>query len=239
MVYFRKSYITFLKKLEVNNNPKWFLDNLSSFELNVYHPFRKLIVDMIEHIEVVDPSVKILPEEAIYENFRNKPFTAQTKMQYNTYMTAFISKFGKEILSYPGTYIRIDSRSIILRFGLLQCDQRSLERLRKRIVSDYETLEYLLNQRAFKSYFGKLVESKDGPLSPSHNDLITRYPLIANTNFYCEVTIDISLITAGKLLWLIMQHYRIAQPFVRYITKVVDADILNTLESNESRITGK
>jgi len=232
-VYFKRSYVGFFKRLELNNNSRWVLNNLTDFESNVYRPFATLILDVIGNIRTLNHSIDISTGEAICDIFHDGLLHTRDKIQFNTYMAAFISKYGKGDKSYPGTYIKIDSQSILLRFGILESDWVLCKKIKKRIQSDYETFVQLLNQSAFKSHFRGLVKSKNTVLRCTRRGSRARYPLISHTNFYCEVTIDISLITAGKLLWLIMQHYRAALPLLRYLEEVVEA--VNFKDVNEGK----
>lgn len=221
MVYFNKSYITFFKKLSNNNSVDWFNANSSVFESVVNAPFEKFIFDLINNIHLFDPTVRILPIDAIYKIAKTVRSSSCIETPYYTYMSAFISRFGKKTRSYPGTYIKIDTQSITLRFGILECDTYTLEKIRNSLIADYDTLEYIINKSSFKSYFNKLKGSKTTVLSPMYKELVNDYPLIEYSQYYCEVDIDISLITAGKLMELIIQHYKVAKPLNDFLTRAL------------------
>lgn len=221
MVYFKKSFITFFKKLSNNNNNDWFKANESIFESEVNTPFHKLILDLIENIHALDSDVRIQPIDAIYKICKNKRSISYNESPYNNCMSAYISKYGRKTMNYPGTYIKIDTKSILLRFGLLECDPLTLEKVRDAIVLDYESLYHIISHHNFKNYFGKVRGSQSIGLDEKYKNFTSKYPLILNNQFYCEVQVEISLITAGKLLDLIIQHYKIAKPFNDYLVAII------------------
>lgn len=221
VVYFKKSYITFLKKLSINNNNDWFEANLVVFESEVNIPFEKFILDLIKSIHSLDPEVRIQPVDAIYKIRKPHKSSFYSGSPYNLHMAALISKYGKKTPSYPGTYIKIDPKAITVKFGIFDCDSTSLEKIRNAIILDYDSFESIIKHRDFKNYFGKIKGTHSSNLANNYKELLHIYPILSNSQFYCEVHIHISLITAGKLLELIMQHYKIAKPFNDHLAKII------------------
>lgn len=167
-----------------------------------------------------DPSLTAQSKDAVFKLSEKIPFLPQSNKPYNCFMAAFISGSSRSATNCPGTYIQIDSEMIHLRFGVLQGDTNYINKLRDGIITNYEDLNYIISHRNFKSYFGKLNGSIASDLPSVYQGIVVTYPIIESDQFYCQVDIDITLLTAGKLLELIVQHYKMAKPLLNFLSKV-------------------
>lgn len=150
-----KDTLKFLSDLKQNNNKDWFHSQKDRYEA-----YRKNYLDIIRNIldglSKADPEVgKLDPKKCTFRINRDIRFS-KDKSPYKTHMGIWISptETGGEWL--PGYYVHIEPGKSFVAAGIWQPSAEILKKVRKEIAFFYEDLEAVLNEKKFKSEFGKL-----------------------------------------------------------------------------------
>ena len=215
-----KNTLEYLKKLEKNNNRKWFKDHKEDFELakaNMELFVEEMAAAMIPYDKrLMDMTAK----QAMFRIYRDVRFS-KDKRPYKTYFSAVLAREGRK---FPGSsyYIHVEpgNRSIVAA-GLYACESGPLGRVRKAIVRDSKPLRKYMKSAAFKKYFKELQgeQLKTAPQGYSKNhpeiDLLRYKEYMVST----KLTDKEMLSKAGvKKMVTIM---RSMQPFNTYLNEAI------------------
>lgn len=216
MKYFNSNFIKFFSELSKNNSKDWFDKNRKTYQKEVKEPFKDLIEEMISQIQKYEPEVKINPSQAIMRINRDIRFS-KDKTPYNAHVAANISKFGKKDKSYPGFYIQLSEKNILVYGGAYVLSTDQLERVRNRISKNLKEFKSIYSDKEFVKYYQEIEGEKHKRLAEEFKILLEKEPLIANKQFFYSGELDAKLITSERLADELMKYYKAGSALNRFL----------------------
>lgn len=211
MSFFTKDFFHFFQGLSQNNEREWFHANKKDYENHVKNPFKAFVQLMIDKIQEVDPTVVILPKDAIFRINRDIRFS-KDKTPYKTNVSAAISAGGRKDHSKPGIYFEMGAERLGIYSGVYQPDKNQLQSIREGIASQPKEFEKILKDRKFKKYWGEIHGEKNKRIPKEFQEDAEIQPLIMNKQFYVMAQFDADKILDPKLDKMVMDHYLAAKP---------------------------
>lgn len=211
MPHFTKDFIKFFQDLTKNNDREWFHANKKNYEVHVKNPFKDFVQLIIDKMQEVDPTVVILPKDAIFRINRDIRF-AKDKTPYKTNVSAAISAGGRKDHSKPGVYFEMGAENFSIYSGVYQPDKNQLQSIREGIASQPKEFEKILNDKKFKKFWGEIHGEKNKRIPKEFKEDVETQPLIANKQFYVMTQFDADKILDPKLDKIVMEYYLAAKP---------------------------
>jgi uncharacterized protein (TIGR02453 family) len=221
MAYFTSDFIKFFKDLAKHNHKEWFNDNRKRYKESVKDPFYTFIDDLIEQIQVHDPSVQIQAKDAVMRINRDIRFSPD-KTPYNLHYGAIVSSAGRKDKSIPGLFLRFSPEMVGVFGGAHGIDKDQLYKIRKAISNDPEGFQEVITEPKFVSNFGSIQGEQHKRIPPEFQSAHQQQPLIANKQFYYLSKLSPKLITDEQLMDRIMDLWHIARPVKDFLTKAMN-----------------
>ena len=208
MSYFTPDFIDYFKRLERNNNRDWFHAHKKEYEEAVKEPFAVFVDEIIHRVGQLDPNIALEPKEAIFRIVRDIRFS-KDKTPYKTFVAAVITPGGRKDRQYPGLYLSLGINGVGIAGGLYQPEKDHVLKIRQAITRDGETLERALRGKAFREYFGELQGERNKRLPKEFQDVVDRFPYVANKQFYYWAQYDdpATVLRPDLGTW-VMRHYK-------------------------------
>jgi len=96
---------------------EWFHANKKDYETHVKNPFKEFVQLIIDKVQEVDPTVVILPKDAIFRINRDIRFS-KDKTPYKTNVSAALSADGRQDHSKTGIYSEMGAEKFGIRRSL-------------------------------------------------------------------------------------------------------------------------
>ena len=172
-----KESIQFLDDLKANNNRDWFLDNKKRYEI-FKKDYHQLVAAFLDALKPLDPSLELLEVKNCTFRINRDIRFSKDKTPYKTHLPIWISS-GSKGLNRSGYYIHLDSKESFIAGGLYSPEADDLKKIRKEIAFFYDDLEEILNEKKFKSIFGKMEYNDTNALKNAPKDYEKDHPAIA------------------------------------------------------------
>ncbi|MGI6339797.1 MAG: DUF2461 domain-containing protein [Bacteroidales bacterium] len=161
MVQIKKSTLSFLSDLKVNNDKEWFAANRKRYE-DSRENFYSFVQVLINSIGAFDPSIRGLEvSNCIYRINRDIRFSID-KSIYKTHFGAFIVKGGKKNGDkYAGYYFHIEpGNHSLIAGGAYKPPPEWLSAIREKIDDQGDLLLKIIKDREFARYFRSIEGEK-------------------------------------------------------------------------------
>jgi len=146
--------LKFLSGLKRHNNRKWFEKHRAEYEA-AKQIFEEFVFDLIQSIGRFDSSIThIEPKHCIFRIHRDVRFS-KDKKPYKTNFGAAIAQGGRKSAA-ASYYIHIEPGASMLGGGVYRPEPDTLFAIRNAIAKEPKTLQRILSDKKFKSYFGAL-----------------------------------------------------------------------------------
>ncbi len=150
--------ITFLKRLDRNNNREWLQSHKPDFE-RAKEDFAKFVSDLIGRISMFDPKIGgLLPESCTFRIYRDVRFS-KNKKPYKTNFGAYLSPGGRKSAA-PGYYIHLQPGQSFLAAGKYNPEPGELLQIRRAITKRTDDFLKIPGARNFKKCFGEIHGQK-------------------------------------------------------------------------------
>lgn len=145
------STLSFLKKLEQNNNREWFNEHKKLFTV-AGEDVTSFVEELIREIAKFDKEIgKVDAKKSLFRIYRDTRFS-HNKDPYKI-------NFGANIgFKNAGYYLHIQPKQSFLAGGIYMLENDKLKELRKEISSDAEAFQKIVSEERFCHYFGGLSE---------------------------------------------------------------------------------
>ena len=220
MKYLSTAFFKFFDELTKNNNKEWFDKNRSTYENEVKLPFRKLVEDINAKL------IKDLPElsrdisKAIFRINRDIRF-AKDKSPYKNNVAAIFSRNGKNDDDYPGFYMHIGSKEIMVGGGKYFVPKPHLEKIRQEIYYNNKEFSKILSDKAFKEKFKTLDGEKSKILPAEYKEFIATQPLIANKQFWYHANLSRKDVTSDKLDTILLSYFKAGMKMNKFLLEAI------------------
>lgn len=210
----------YLKDLSKNNNREWFHANKKVYEKDLKKPFQNLVQELIYSFQRHDPAIQIHVKDAIFRIYRDIRFS-KDKTPYKTHVSAVISPKGRKGKEYPGFYIHFEAGRLLMGGGAYFLEKSSLQKVRKAITQEPQTLEKIVRDSTFVEYYEALQGEKNKRLPKEFKSIHEEQPLIANKQFYAMAELDPKNVLKDGFLAFAEQHYLALKPLNDFLIKAI------------------
>lgn len=216
--------LNFFKRLEKNNNRDWFNEHKKEFKLNeatTKEAYKQLYEALNKHDHV--DGFKLF---RIYRDVR----FSKNKLPYKTHFGGSFSRKKPELRGGYYLHIQPNNQSFIAT-GFWEPNKEDLLRIRREFEQDDEEIRTIINDKAFKSVWGKFVgdELKTAPRDFDKNhpaiDLIRKKQYIFTKTYSDKEVISDTFIDDVNASFIAIR------PFFDYMS-----DVLTTNLNGESII---
>lgn len=222
MAWFDLDILDFFAELEVNNERAWFEKNKKRYESSVRKPMETLAGELIGQLQVVDPTIDMIPKDAVFRIYRDIRFS-KDKTPYKTNAGLYISASGKSHSGRPGIYFHVDARSMGIASGYYNPEPAQVRAIRTHIGANLGQFADLLEEVEFKSLFGTIAGEKGKVLPAELRAAAADQPILFNKQFYYWHEFDGSEILRDDLPDLVFRHYLAAQPMNSFLTQALSS----------------
>lgn len=207
MQYFTPAFFKFFDELTKNNNKEWFDANRERYENDVKKPFKKLIEDLTKKLGKDIPGLNQEIHKSIFRINRDIRFS-KDKSPYKNNVAAVFSKKGTQDIDFPGFYLHIGSKEILVGGGKYEVSKEQLAKIRQEIFYNNKAFKKILNDKNFKTKFGKLDGDKNKVLAPEYKEFQTEQPYIANKQFWYHATLTRKDILSDNLDTTLLTYFK-------------------------------
>jgi uncharacterized protein (TIGR02453 family) len=150
--------MTFLKRLDRNNNREWLQSHKPDFEA-AKEDFARFVADLIGRIAQFDPKIGgLLPESCTFRIYRDVRFS-KDKKPYKTNFGAYLSWGGRKS-AVPGYYFHLQPGQSFLAAGKYNPEPGELLQIRTAIANHPDEFSKVIKARSFKKCFGEIHGKK-------------------------------------------------------------------------------
>lgn len=221
-----KQLLTFLNKLQKNNNRDWFHEHKAEF--------KKLEGDTKQFFQQVEDKLQefdVIERHATYRIYRDVRF-AKDKTPYNNWLSAsFIRATAARRGSY---YLKIQPGGSMAGGGFYGPNKDDLLRIRQEFEFDDKPIRKILSDPTFVDLYGELKgeELKTAPrgFSPDHPAI----DLIRKKQFFAIRSFTDKEVCSPGFIDELMKSYQGIRPFFDYMSEV-----LTTNMNGESLLSNK
>jgi len=150
----QRSTISFLKDLRKNNNKPWFEKNKPRY-LEAKENIESLVGKFLVRLTALDKRyAPVTAKNCVFRIYRDVRFSPD-KTPYKCHLGAGISPGGKKVHE-AGYYLHIEAGKSFLAGGIWQPDPVMLKKIRQEIDYNGKKVHKILDDKAFKKYYGAL-----------------------------------------------------------------------------------
>ncbi len=222
MKYFTSAFFKFFDELEKNNNKEWFDKNRERYENNVKAPFKKLVTDINEQLLKELPDLNREIHKNIFRINRDIRFS-KDKSPYKNNVAAVFSRKGTQDIDYPGFYLHIGSKEILVGGGKYEVSKEQLAKIRQEIYYNNAGFKKILNDKAFKEKYKALDGDKNKVLPPDYKEFEKEQPYIANKQFWYHANLTRKDITGDNLDKLVLSYYKAGMKMNKFLLEAITA----------------
>ena len=221
--YFSDEFFRFLVELRVHNDREWFLKNKSRYENAVRDPFLRLIADLTPALKKIPPGFIADPRPvggSMMRIYRDIRFSRDKSPYKNSVAAHFGPAAGKA--ATPALYLHLEPANCAIGAGMWHPEPSPLKQIRDAIVANPQRWQKITSGKEFGSSCGMFGDSLKRPpvgYDPDH-------PLIADLkrkDFAISAALTDTQICGAGLLEEIVERYRVAAPFVKFLCDAIAA----------------
>ncbi len=220
MKYFTTAFFKFFDELEKNNNKEWFDKNRERYENDVKAPFKKLVTDLSEELRKELPELNREIHKNIFRINRDIRFS-KDKSPYKNNVAAAFSRRGTQDVDYPGFYLHIGSKEILVGGGKYEVSKEHLAKIRQEIFYNNKDFKKVLNDKAFKEKYQVLDGEKNKVLPPDYKEFAAEQPYIANKQFWYHANLTRKDITGDNLDKLVLSYFKAGMKMNKFLWQAV------------------
>lgn len=222
MKYFSTSFFKFFDELNKNNNKEWFDKNRERYELDVKQPFKKLVEDINTQLLKDFPELNQAVHKNIFRINRDIRFS-KDKSPYKNNVAAVFSRKGTQDVDYPGFYIHIGAKELMVGGGKYDVSKEHLAKIRQEIYYNSKEFGKILNDKKFKETYGTVLGEKNKVLPPDYKEFEKEQPLIANKQFYYMANLTKADITGDQLDKIILTHFKAGYKLNAFLLQAINS----------------
>jgi uncharacterized protein (TIGR02453 family) len=220
MSHLSPDFLEFFKELAPNNNKDWFDENRARYHENIKKPFEDFVTAVINEMRKTDDSLNITYKDCIFRINRDVRFS-KDKSPYKLNRSALISNNGKKEKTIPGLYFELSPEHARVYSGVYQPDKDQLYALREEITENGKEFEKIISEKKFVELFGEIQGDKNARLPKEFQKAAEKQPLLFNKQFYVYTTFEPEEILKEGFEKKIVEAYKIAEPFAKFLSKPI------------------
>lgn len=220
--------LTFLDKLQQNNNREWFAEHKKEYEI-AKDEFERIASNLILRISEFDPSIKNVDvKDCVFRIYRDIRFS-HDKTPYKTHFGVFIASQGGRKSDRAGYYLHIAPHNqSFFGAGSWMPPSPLLRVLRQNMYDNFDEFEEIRNEADFKQLYGdSYLENDKLKKLPAGFSADFPEPEILKLKHYL-VSHDLSEkdLEASEAFDTIVHLAQTAYPFVHFLNYAIDEENL-------------
>ncbi len=213
--------LSFLQKLNKNNNRDWFQANKPEYEQSHQEMIAfadDLLIEMNKHDVIETPSGK----KSLYRIYRDVRFS-KDKTPYKSNRTGSYRRAGSS--RRGGYYFSIAPGNTMIGGGFYQPNSDDLNQIRKQIELDASPLREAIESKKFKSYFGKLRGEQLKTVPRGFDKEDPNIELLRFKSFYIMHEFTDQEVLADDFVKKVAEGYKKVLPFFDAMTSYLTTDL--------------
>ncbi len=147
-----RNILDFLQDLSENNNREWFTANKARYQA-CHQQFVQFTEQYLERLSQIDPSIAGLqPKDCIWRIYRDVRFSYDKRPYKEWFGTFPAAKGGKKSMR-GGYYVHLQPGQCMFAAGIWNPGPELLKALRQEIEANYDEVEQIMDNPAYKRYF--------------------------------------------------------------------------------------
>lgn len=218
----QQSTIKFLKDLKKNNDKSWFDNNRKSYDA-AKTDFIAFVDALIKDMSKFDSSLsELIAKGCIFRINRDVRFS-KDKSPYKTNMGASINKGGKKV-SDAGYYFHLEPGQSFIAGGCYMPEPEDLNNIRQEIDYSFDEWKKIINNKTFKKYFTKGIESPGTLVRPpkGYDENNPAIQFIKMKGFIVSCPISDAALTNPKSFKEIIKTFEAIKPLVDFMNKAME-----------------
>ena len=220
--YFTIDGMSFLKKIERNNNRDWFHENKSEYEDLVRTPALNFIDDIENDLTHLSPHFHAIAKKvggSLMRVHRDVRF-GKDKSPYKTNIgIQFRHEMGKDVHA-PGFYVHIEPNDCFIGVGIWRPDSTALGKIRDAIIERDKYWLSAIDEKAFKKNFILSGES----LKTAPRGYSKEHPLIEDLrrkDFIAISRVEDKTALSKNFMKLVVQRFSEAESYIEFLCKAL------------------
>lgn len=208
----------FLIELGRNNNRQWFAENKPRYEELILEPALEFVAAMEKPLKRISPFFTAIPKRSggsIMRVYRDTRFS-KDKTPYKAYVGIHFRHESGKNAHAPGFYFHIDTNEVFLGGGIWQPEPQILEQIRFLIDDQPDRWTKIVRNQRLNSVFEFSGNSLQRP--PKGYD--ASHPLIEDLkrkDHFVLAHLTKANLTSPKLVDLVVERFKLALPFMRFL----------------------
>lgn len=212
--------ISFLTKLNKNNNKNWFDEHRKEYEA-AKQDFEDLVTQLHGELSKVEPGMaEQRAKDSIFRIFRDVRF-AKDKTPYKDHFGAYFSRAGRKAPD-AGYYIHIQPGKSFAAGGLWMPEAPLLKATRQEIDYNLDELQSILKQPTFKKHFKKLEGEQLKTLPQGYTADNPAIDYLKMKSFIVSTPIDDKDITSRTFVPKVVKLFSVMKPLVDFLNRGLD-----------------
>jgi uncharacterized protein (TIGR02453 family) len=180
---------------------------------------------MILLLRQIDYDIRIEPEDAIFRINSDIRFS-KDKAPYKPWMSANISALGKKGKDFPGFFIQINHKKIVLAGGVYNPDKTRLHCIREQIMENPDEFIQAIRSPEFISNFSGIISERQKNIPSDFKFISDRIPEMHFKQFYFRRELNVSCLLAKDLTEQIKNIYSSASKLHIFLRKAYKNELV-------------
>lgn len=217
----QKSTFDFLKALRKNNNRDWFEKNKEKY-IAAKENVESLMDDILKSFAVLDKKFgSMRGKECTFRIYRDVRFS-KDKSPYKTNMGAWMNPNGKKSMT-AGYYLHIEPGNCFFAGGVWMPPSDELKKIRQEIDYNAKSFHKVIDEKAFKKYFGSLNDESKLSRPPKGYDAShPEVEFLKLNSFTVWHRLKDEEILSKKFVAEITKGAKLMKPFIQFLNTALD-----------------
>lgn len=211
------SVLTFLKKLEKNNNRDWFTKNKTTYDaaLERYNGFIEEVANGLKKSDMIEDVKRF----RIYRDIRFSKDKTPYKNNFGTGFTRATSKLR------GGYYLHIQGGQCFAGGGFWAPEPQDIKRVRDELSYDSETILKIQKDKNFKKYFGNIEGDALVNAPRGYDPTLPAIELIKKKQWVVRRSFEDKDLESKNFSNEVIKTFEAMRPFFDYMSDVLTTDV--------------
>ncbi|MCD6064705.1 MAG: hypothetical protein K0R82_2616 [Flavipsychrobacter sp.] len=212
--------ISFLTKLNKNNNKNWFDKHRKDYEA-AKQDFEQLVNQLHGELCKIEPAMSDQrSKDCIFRIFRDVRF-AKDKTPYKNHFGAYFSRAGKKAPD-AGYYLHVEPGKSFVAGGLWMPETALLKATRQEIDYNLDEFNTILRQPGFKKHFKKLEGEQLKTLPQGYAADNRAIDYLKMKSFIVTTAVDDKDLTSKTFVSKVVKLFTVMKPLVDFLNRGLD-----------------
>ena len=212
--------MSFLSKLEKNNNKPWFDKHRKEYEA-AKAAYEEMVTELHNGLSKIEPALADQkPKDAIFRIFRDVRFS-KDKTPYKAHFGAAFSRGGKKAMD-AGFYFHMEPGKSFLAGGMWMPDGPLLKKVRQEVDYNLEEFKAILGDKKFKKYFKDIEGEKLKTLPQGYTADNPAIEYLKMKSFVVSTKLDDKTLASKNAVPKVVEIFTVMKPLVDFLNRALD-----------------